>query len=284
MKKPLVIFHANCRDGMCSAAIMYDYLMGECELHPMQYGDTLKAPIKNREIIMVDFSLPRHDLIQVATEAASVLILDHHESAAEHLVDLPHNVSFVYQTYLSGAGITWQHCYQDARMPMIVRYVQDRDLWKFEYHSSKAVNEALAANYPTIEHWIEDWFALQDDAFVDSVLAPQGEAILMTIEQQVSRIQQNVVHGDIDGTPVVVCNSPILQSELGNSLANKHQKPAIIWHLKNKEECVLSIRSLDNLSPARSLAEHFGGGGHRNAAGCAFNPSEITSDLFGANL
>jgi hypothetical protein len=70
-----------------------------------------------------------------------------------------------------------------------------------------------------------------------------------------------------------IVNSNVFQSEIGNILCNidPHLYPfAIIWHVEPglyKDVVRVSLRSTGDFSVAK-LAEDWGGGGHKNAAGC----------------
>ncbi len=104
MTKPLCIYHHGCLDGFAAAwAVRKHYGDGEVEFHPGIYG---KAPpdVTGRVVILVDFSYKRDVLLQVCAQAACVLILDHHKSAA---VDLLESAKARIKT-LEGANAAYQ--------------------------------------------------------------------------------------------------------------------------------------------------------------------------------
>ena len=283
---PIVIYHANCRDGMCSAMIAHQFLDNP-ELIAAQYGDPVPTLPKDADVYIVDFSYRAEELTTLCAHAHHVTVLDHHQSAIDRIGDLElENLEMVLDNSRSGAQITWDY-FNDpdevddpieemrevlTQRPDIVEYVADRDLWKWEYEGTKAVNEYLAVGYPTIDDWVKDCDRLLDDAYVNS-LAQIGQVLVLQMGQQVERLAKHTQVADILGGDfeVVLCNSPIHQSELGNYLADKHNLPAVIW-CDNGEQHVFSVRSMDKIpQDARSIAESFGGGGHRNAAGFALS-------------
>src|SRR4051812_40261454 len=103
--KPLCIYHGNCADGFASAWVVRKANTAEIlnnEGYPTWQGDEMQfhagvyqnppPDVTGRHVIMVDFSYKRPVLLEMAAKAESILILDHHKTAAEDLVDLPSNV------------------------------------------------------------------------------------------------------------------------------------------------------------------------------------------------
>lgn len=293
---PIIIYHANCRDGMCAAMVAHEFLTDydrhypEPELMAAQYGDAVDGlALAHRDVYIVDFSYPPHVLEDICNYANRVIVLDHHQSAIDRISGLElDNLEMVLDITRSGAQITWDYfiehgftCVDEMeefhksrnQRPMIVEYVADRDLWKWEYSNSKSINEALAMYYPTVGHWVRGATDLFDDRFTRVTLSEKGGILLDRMRADVERLANYAQIVTLAKTDfeVVLCNSPLHQSELGNHLAAKYGLPAVIWY-DNGEQHVFSARSMDSIDQdARAIAEHFGGGGHRNAAGFALS-------------
>ena len=81
---------------------------------------------------------PSHDE-RLAARAGSTRVLDHHATAAEDLAGLP----FVtIDLDRSGAVLAWEHFHPGRPVPLLLRYVQDRDLWRWALPRSREVNAA----------------------------------------------------------------------------------------------------------------------------------------------
>src|SRR5262249_46835791 len=91
--KPLCIYHGGCDDGFAAAWVVRKALGGEVDFYPGVYQKDPPAH-DGRDVIFVDFSYKRPVLEAMAQQAASVLILDHHKTAAEDLCDLPQPPDF----------------------------------------------------------------------------------------------------------------------------------------------------------------------------------------------
>ena len=67
----------------------------------------------------------------------------------------------MFDTTQSGCELTWKYLYADhCPVPAILRYVGDRDLWKFELEMSEEVNLAIAAMKEDFAVW--EMFDLQE--------------------------------------------------------------------------------------------------------------------------
>ena len=87
--------------------------------------------------------------------------------------------------------------------------------------------------------------------------------------------------------PVKVVNSPVLQSEIGNALAEAPANPdhpcefAAIWRYSHwKDELHVSLRAsqastIDLSEVTRQIKGILKGGGHAKASGCSINGSDV---------
>lgn len=83
--KPLCIYHGGCDDGFAAAFIVRKALgSANVDFHPGVY-DQPPPDVSGRDVIMVDFSYKRPVLEAMAGQANSILILDHHKTAAVDL-------------------------------------------------------------------------------------------------------------------------------------------------------------------------------------------------------
>jgi hypothetical protein len=127
MNKPLCIYHHGCIDGFAAAwAVRKHYGDGEVDFHPGIYGEA-PPDVTGRVVILVDFSYKRPVLLQMCAQAACVLILDHHKSAAADLVDLPDNAVTVFDMDRAGAMLAWDYFHRAL-------HLSDRYLHHANYH------------------------------------------------------------------------------------------------------------------------------------------------------
>ncbi len=265
MTKPLVIYHASCTDGFTAAWVARRHFMlrlgVEPELLPAHYGDA-PPTVTDRDVLIVDFSYPRDALIVMRDQARSLHVYDHHRTAQADLDGLPF---CTFDMERSGAGLAWDALFAPEPRPWLVDYVEDRDLWRWALPCSREINADLAARDFSIEAW-DLLAASQPDAC-------PGTAILRyrarELAKHVARARPAALRVSADLAHVVpVVNATTLISEIGNELA-KDAPFAAMW-FESDGAFVYSLRSsADNPEAVdvSEIAQRFGGGGHRHAAG-----------------
>jgi len=169
-QKLLCLYHANCADGFASAWAVHRRFGDDVEFISVKYGEA-PPPTAKRDVLIVDFSYPRPVLEAMAREARSVLVLDHHKTAAQDLAGLPDpvypveawldpnerekqgerisskNLAVLFDINRSGAGITWDYLHPNVPRPRIIDLVEDRDLWRFVHEPDTRRFHAVAASY-----------------------------------------------------------------------------------------------------------------------------------------
>jgi hypothetical protein len=272
MRGPLVIYHGNCMDGFGAAWAAHYTFQGNAEYLPAVHGqandvEPLSARVRNRDVLILDFSYPRHFLNELATEARSLVVLDHHKTAQQ---DLEGFEGALFDMNRSGAGITWDTLNQDAPgRPPLIDYIEDRDLWRFALPDSKAINAWIGC--------VDFTFEAYDELSVDLMVRPRevrlrGEAVLRKVERYVTEMAKQARFVTFGGHSVPSVNAPYINtSELVGHLAEhpqdgEHVPFAIGWFRDHEGVFRYSIRSRGDFDVS-ALAKQYGGGGHKNAAG-----------------
>ena len=260
----LCIYHGACRDGFCAAWVVH-------RVHPKAdffagfYGQP-PPDVTGRAVVLVDFSYPRDVLEDMASKAASLLILDHHKTAEEALrgfADGKQNASTVFDMHRSGAGLAWDYFFSGAPRPWLVDYVEDRDLWRHRLDDSKTINAWLALLPFDFAPW-----DMAAQAELD-VAREGGSAALMKTEQYVREVAKNARAVRFRGYSTRIVNAPQVDiSELLDELARQSPDLAFVmgWWQRADRVFQYSLRSRGDFDVSE-LARQFGGGGHKNAAG-----------------
>jgi len=261
-KTPLVIYHGNCQDGFTAAWACWK-VNPDWEYYPAKHGDP-PPDVTGRIVYMLDFSYKRPVILEMASKADFITILDHHKTAEADLVDLPANVSVTFDMKRSGAMLAWEHFHKYETVPWLVKYVQDRDLWTFLYEDTKPFTAALFAE----EYDFGTWCLWSDkiQAYSAKWAIEQGNAILKKQAKDVAELCQNKFRYIIGGQEVWVVNIPYtLCSDAGNLLAKGEPFAASFYY--DGEGYIFSLRSDDNGVDVSEIAKQYGGGGHAHAAG-----------------
>lgn len=280
--KPLVIYHANCSDGMAAAWAFWKHFKDDAEYYAASYNRP--APdVFNREVYMLDFSYKRETMRNLCEFAKSILLLDHHKSALEDLKGLEDEVDNFSQTYStvenSGAMIAWKYVKQVLKgiayepVSPLISYAEDRDLWKFNLPFSKEINQVIQIT----EKDFYKFDKLADDLAVETFSVIELGTTLLSIrnadiEKTIKQATRPMIIG---GVEVMVVNTlPQLASETGNMLyervKNLYQEPNtafVATYSDGPEGRFFSLRSGKDGADVSKIAGIYGGGGHPAAAG-----------------
>ena len=87
----MIIYHGKCMDGYSAALACYIFNNRSTEniiFHPAYHGQS-PPDVKNKNVLICDFSYKKHFLALMMTQVKTLLILDHHISAKNELDFLP---------------------------------------------------------------------------------------------------------------------------------------------------------------------------------------------------
>jgi oligoribonuclease NrnB/cAMP/cGMP phosphodiesterase (DHH superfamily) len=262
MNRPLVIYHGNCADGFTAAWCFWhrygkgaDYIAGEYQTPP--------PDVKQRDVYMVDFSYSRAVVTEMLTEAASVTLIDHHKTAIEDLAGLAGLATFT-DLNRSGATLAWDYLFPSEPRPILVNYIEDRDLWRFNLPNCREIH----ANILSYEYNFENW---------DRLMATSEQELIKMLEAGVAIERKH--HKDIaelvkvckrymtiGGHEVPVASLPYtLASEAANMMAENQPFAACYWDTEKTR--VFGLRSTQTGLDVSEIAKQYGGGGHPRAAG-----------------
>ncbi len=266
--KPVVIYHKNCLDGFGAACVAYDYFQRqqqEVEFIAANHHD-LPPNCQQRDVYIFDYSYKRTLLAALCLSADNVTLIDHHISAEQDLAGLDEdhgNLQIIYDTRYSAAVLVWQF-FNNAKEapPCLLQYIQDNDLWEFKFKETQDIVAALRSYPFDFVRW-QHLIYCPDDL---CQLLEEGQAINRYRRQQIEYYKEQVVLTDVAGyhVPVVNC-PPSLTSELLNELALGH--PFAMGYQDIATRRNWSLRSTEEGIDVARVAQRYGGGGHRHAAG-----------------
>jgi hypothetical protein len=238
---------------------------------------------KGDEVWLVDFSYPAAELKEIESVAKRLVVLDHHASAEAAVRGCKEHA---FDVNKSGARLAWEWFHGQEEAPFLVRYVEDRDLWKWELAGSREFNAGLRTWPLTVERyrlWVDGVGTESENRMADQMISA-GKTVMRTNELLVEKLTASgrerwarflgaykapiweVSPPSEEGVPCV--NSPTLQSEVCEELLRKWRTApfAAVWWDEGQMR-IWSLRSRKDGVDVSKIAEVYGGGGHRNAAG-----------------
>jgi oligoribonuclease NrnB/cAMP/cGMP phosphodiesterase (DHH superfamily) len=263
--KKLCIYHNNCLDGFGAAWAVRDALGDEVEFYP---GIHQQSPpeVKDRDVILVDFSYKKDVLEKMLKTADSLLIIDHHISAERDLSELLNSgkINGVFDMKKSGAMLAWEWFHPTQKVPKLIEHIQDRDLWLFTLAGTREINAALSS-YP-FDFKIWDKLMASTGPELEA-LKRDGTAIERKLQKDIKElISSGVRRMTIAGYNVPVLNvSSAYVSDAGHIMSLDEPFAACYWD--HPEGRSFSLRSSEKGIDVAEVAQKYGGGGHIKAAG-----------------
>lgn len=290
--KYLIAYHDNCTDGFTAAWVVRNYIISNTYKDDrdiltvgLTYGQDHESQLRSLlhehqsiEIMyIVDFYVSlqvMNNLICYHPNKLKIHVYDHHYTAMKpyngNVLDSVarwkfENINIVIDQRVSGALLAWQELYGPSKCPMLVDYVSDYDLWKFELKDTKILNKYISSLPRSFAVWDKLAKDIEIRTRFNAILL-QGGAIQTYHDKIVNDLVATRVPIELAGAEGLVVNCPpMFASDVGNKLAKLSGTYGATWsQASNKVK--YSLRSKDHYNVAE-LAEKFGGGGHKNAAG-----------------
>jgi oligoribonuclease NrnB/cAMP/cGMP phosphodiesterase (DHH superfamily) len=283
MSNVICIYHGKCADGF-TAAWAVRTALEDIEFYPGVYQEP-PPDVTGRDVIIVDFSYKRPVLEEMVRVARSIVILDHHKTAAEDLAGFeappsgpydprnpPTGIFALFDMDRSGAGLAWDYFHSNALRRRLINYVEDRDLWRFDLRGSREVSAYIFSHDYSFENW--DQIDAQLEGCLDHAINV-GAAIERKHHKDVSELVGVCKRRlKIGGIEVWAASLPYtLTSDAGHLMAKGEPFAACYWDTPAGR--VFSLRSTDEGADVSVIARQYGGGGHRNASGFKVPLSEI---------
>jgi len=253
----LVIFHGNCSDGFGAAYSAWKLLGDRAEYFSANFFDP-PPDVKGKNVVILDFSYSREIIKKMIAESNSLLILDHHKTAAAELCDID---CAHFDMNHSGAMLSWKFFHPGKEAPRLIKFIEDRDLWRWELPYSKE----FSAAFDMVKFDFEEFDKFLDDSEVDDAIK-RGSYILAYSKTVISRVAKGAVERTLEGKSVLVVNSSHWMSEIGNALAIKCDL-AVVWYYDHRHKQIkVSLRAHHEDIDVSVIAQRLGAGGHHIAS------------------
>lgn len=283
-----VIYHDRCHDGFAAATAAH-LTLGDTETTYIgaSHGDA-PPEINGGTVYIVDFGYALPTMQTLVERADKLVWLDHHASMLETSAQLQSWLAETGQTDKahivldmdhSGATLAWKHFQPDQPVPRLFRHIEDRDIWRWQLPETQGFTSALDDLPFDFALWESLLRQMEDDDtayfhFVETGLI--GHKKYLKICADIAERAEPIVIDGIAGLQVNATGE--FASQVGNLLSAKSGTYGLIWYVK-EGKVRMSFRGTKefNVIP---LANKFGGGGHKAAAGARM-PLEKLVELLG---
>lgn len=308
MKKIVVGFHGFCMDGIGSlVAVIHKF--GKDNVIPVPLHHSKKAEsfqrltdvIENNShsvssVAILDFSFDFDTMSELADQCEDLqlglLVIDHHEGVFNELKMLMNysdeqGTDIVIDASKSGALLTWDYYFPSKPVPAIFNYIDDADRWQWKLPNSRSINAVLVfltgkTDYDKLHELMSlsqneiQQFAGSDYAYIEEYMNKTTDLYTVGVKTQQLNIGNETI--DIILKPCDLAFSSVVGEAYYNIRTDVH---AVVMYSGVGQNVELSVRSNKQFYPnyARRIAQHFGGNGHPEAAGCRI-PRKQFVELF----
>ncbi len=263
MKSIVILYHKGCPDGFGAAWVAWKKFGTRAEYIAIDPKTLPKEKLENSTIFVLDNSFPREVQEMLQKNNKRVVVIDHHESSEDEIRSFPQNV---FDMKHSGAVLTWKYVYPKKQIPLMLKYIEDRDLWKFNLSYSEEISSFLESYDFDFKKWsfvarkIENTKTRKEAIMI-------GSYLLRYKNEVIKRLMEKAYKVAFGGYETFAVNSSEgrFTSELGHRLSEQFPPLAIIWHV-TRSQLLVSLRSNGTVDVSK-IAQRFGGGGHSASAG-----------------
>ena len=260
MKNIIVFYHVKDNDGLGYAWSAWRKLKEKADYFGIDYHSDHHFDYQEQTIYFLDFCPPDEAISLLKQNQNHLVLVDHHLSSRnklklfdEYKFDLKH----------SAAVLTWKYFFPHQKIPKILFYIEDIDIWKLKLRFSREINNVIELYDGNFKHWNKLARDLEDVSKRKEYIKA-GKIISQYQDKLIQKIIAKAKLVEFEGKKVLTVNSSILISEVGNALVNKLPPLAIVWSEINEKVCC-SLRS-NGFCDVSKIAEKYGGGGQKGAA------------------
>ena len=268
--RPLILYHgSNCPDGFAAALAAWLFFEGQAEFLGLDHGDIKTVEdlpaLAGRAVYILDFSFSPEIMHGIEERAAKLVMLDHHKSAADKLDGFVCRCGVVFfDMKKSGSRLAWEFFQPGQAVPDLVRFVEDRDIWVWQYPESAGFLAALDMESFEFARWqkIVSFNAVQLANYIE-----RGKAMDEKFTKLATGIAEGAQSLVFNGQNGLMVNAPgVFHSLVGDILCKKSGTFALLWSADKSGQIKVGLRSEKGFD-CIPLADSMGGGGHAQACG-----------------
>jgi oligoribonuclease NrnB/cAMP/cGMP phosphodiesterase (DHH superfamily) len=279
----IIFFHSVDLDGICSAAVVYNYMLlnfpkEECKLYGINYGDLFPWElIKDQEVIMVDFSLTRDEMIRLQNESKDLTWIDHHKSAINDMEGI--NIPGIQEVGKGACMLSWMYYHnmcKEEEVPIMVKYISDDDVWNHSNPNTWPFQYGMQLLDPD-PYLLAQWLRSDKCEFIKQEVIERaieaGQVIIKYREGSDKRYAKQAAFE----TSILGPENKLYRAIAINKLQSGTELFKSVWDPDKYDIMIafgftnggynFSLRSMDDGPDVSEIAKFYKGGGHPRAAG-----------------
>jgi len=276
-------FYHNDLDGRCAGAIVAQYKNNYNKEDFFEVDYVMELPIDKivdgEEVWFVDYSFKsstRNILSGLITKGCNIIWIDHHTSSINLQEDYlwTKDIQGIRKDGISGAALTYMYCYNKEfdKIPYYIKLVSDYDCWQYKFEPDttyfKIGMETL--NFDALDKVWQNITMISDNYITKEIIG-KGELIKGFIDNDNTYYREHFAYeSEIAGHKCLVVNKKTNSWVFGEKYS---EYPLVMVWVFDGSKFTYSIFSSNKEIDCSKIAESYGGGGHRGAAG--FSSTEL---------
>ena len=272
-------FYHNDIDGRCAGAIVARFTnnYNKDSYFEFDYSEPFPTEIiqEGETVYIVDLSFSVNTIVElqeIIDKNCDIVWCDHHASSMDVLSKNPqyNNIPGLRMIGYSGAALTWMHfanCTYDD-IPYFIKLISDFDCWIFKESATKPFKFAIESKDYGVMSPL--WNVLVRDEINDNreylnEMVAEGEIIHKYVKRDYKEYRKQYAYvSEIEGYKCLVINRRANSMIFGDKIEDY---PVVVIWVFDGEKYRYSIYSEKDGIDCSKIAEKFGGGGHKGAAG-----------------
>lgn len=263
-------YHKSDLDGHCSGAIVKLH-NPKCEMIGVDYNDTIYSfPAVNQgeEIFVVDFCFPM-DEMNVLNAIGELHWIDHHKTS----IDKAHEIGFLasggqnLEIGTAACELTWEY-FSNEITPLSIQMLSKYDVWNHDDPKVLPFQWGMRANSNTLPDNLDFWRKVfkSEEFFEDTI--EKGMVILKYQENQDAQYAKGMSYEtEFEGYRAIVMNKAYANSKAFDAVYDPEKHDIMVLFGVKPGQCKYSIFCVKSEIDVSVIAQKYGGGGHRGAAG-----------------
>src|SRR3989338_4764503 len=141
MSKKIILYHNHCDDGFGAAWAAWKKFGAKARYIGVSYSEPLPKGLKGKDVYILDFCYSPQEIKELLIITNRLVLIDHHISnekavkiAPEHIFDA---------TEHSGAYLAWKYFHPTIKIPRLIKYINDVDLWEWKLSYSHELSSFI---------------------------------------------------------------------------------------------------------------------------------------------
>lgn len=271
-------FYHNDLDGRCAGSIVAQHTGNYNRDDFFEVDYAMDLPLdritEREEVWFVDYSFKENTkwiIEALLKKDCDVIWIDHHTSSINLVAENEelNKINGIRKDGISGAALTYMYCYgvDFEEIPYYVKLVSDYDCWQYKLEPDTTYFKigVETKNFDALDPiWIGLCRHMQGTYDID-VLIENGKVIKRFIDSDNTYYREHFAYeSEIAGHKCLVVNKKTNSWVFGDKY--KKYPLVMVWVFDGKK-FTYSIFSSDKNIDCSKIAESYGGGGHKGAAG-----------------